>query len=289
MADDDIDLEYIPDARFSRLDPPSTSSIENAFRIAQALERKQDPLNAVSRYLYVCEMIENVLQMNPGARVDVKWVLLSLKNIADIYDDRRDFAKAKAFRKCLVDFANYLKSEGQSLDEDGDEDPNFDSITTAAVSYRRMFEAVRTAAALPDQAPPEEPTVLLQRIAEAREKARQDRVEEMVRLLDEAHEERERSIQRSFWKRNLFRAARHPFIAGAVMLVVIVSVVWYTTLRQPKKKVRSDEPVDFALLDELARKNHEKAESERKKHPPKTPKPKKTAAPVEVDERLFEI
>jgi hypothetical protein len=286
MGDDDVD--YVPYARFSKLEPPSTSSIENGFRIAQALERKGDPLGAVSRYLLVCDMIENVIQMNPGARVDVKWVLLALRNVADIYDSRRDWAKSKAFRACLVSFANYLKSEGQPLDDD--EDPDFDSITTAAVAYGRMFTAIRDAAAIKDQPPPEEPVALLHRIAEAREKAQQERVEDMIRRLDEAHEEHEKSIKNSFWKRNLYRAARHPFIAGALMLAIAVLVVCYPAIRPAQKKqIDPDAPVDFSILDELARKNHEKAVAEGKVPRTRTPKPTRTPQPIDIDDSLFNL
>jgi hypothetical protein len=285
----DEDADYVPDARFSTLEPPSTSSIENAFRLAQAVERRNDPAGAITRYLAVCDMIANAIQMNPGARVDVKWVLLALRNIADIYDARRDWKKSGAYRKCLEQLAHYLKSDGRGLDTDDDGNPDFDSITTASVAYRRIFDAIHNAAALPDTPPPEAPADLLRRIAEAREKSQQDRMEEMIGRLEEANREREEAIQRSFWKRNLYRAARHPFIAGAVLVLVGLTVLSSMAFRGDAKPKVSDEPVDMAKLEELARRNHEKAEAQRKKHGTRTPKPSRTAAPVKIDESLFDL
>jgi hypothetical protein len=288
MTEDDPD--YVPDARFATLEPPSTSSIENAFRLAQAIERRNDPSGAIGRYLAVCDMIESAIQMNPGARIDVKWVLLSLRNIADIYDSRRDWKKSRAYRKCLEQLANYLKSDSRGIDADDDGNPDFDSITTASVAYRRIFDAIHNAAALPDTPPPEAPADLLRRIAEAREKTQQDRIEEMIGRLEEANREREEAIQRSFWKRNLYRAAKHPIVAGALLVLVGLTVLSLMAFRMDSKpQTRSDEPVDMAKLEELARINHEKAEAQKKKHGTRTPKPSRTAVPVKIDESLFDL
>jgi hypothetical protein len=145
----------------------------------------------------------------------VKWVLLSLRNIADIYDGRSDWAKSKAHRQSLEQLATYLKSEGGGLDAADDESPDFDSIATASA--------------------------LLQRIA------------------------------------------------GAVLVVIALSVLASMALRKERKPAPRDEPVDMAMLEELARRNHEKAEAQRKKQGARTPRPSRTPAPVPIDESLFNL
>jgi hypothetical protein len=273
------DYEYRSDIEFSA--PPSSSAIENIFRIAQVLERKEKCSEAISRYLLVCDSIDRVIQMNPGAEVDIKWVLLSLENIAKIYEVRKDWPKSIAFRKCLTGFAQYIQSSGgRDLTGDGDEDKDdsphdFDTITTAAVAYRALFARVREAAELPEK-PSETTADRLQQLAAAHEKQKQDRVERVMKLLDDEHEARMKAIQNSFWKRNWHRAMRHPLITGVTIAVLSLLLVFYvTTASKRKKKVAVPEDFDaqMAFLERIVAEQRAKQKEATPSTPRRTLKP----------------
>jgi hypothetical protein len=89
----------------------------------------------------------------------------------------------------------------------------------------------------------EAPVALLQRISEARERAQQERIEQMVPRLEDANREREAAVQLSFWKQNLRRAARHPFLTGAPLVMLTLTVL--------SSFAFSAEPVSLARPEEL--------------------------------------
>jgi hypothetical protein len=276
------EVDFVPDASLSALEPPSTSSIENAFRLAQVVQRRKDPLAAVPRYLIVCDMVQNVIQMNPAARVDVKWVLLSLSSIADIYDGREDWEKSKAFRDCVQRFALYIQSEGKSLDDEDSESTDLDSIASVAVAYGRLFEDLQAARALPDRAPPETPAALLRRIADAHERTQRGQLEAIARRLGSAHDEHEQAIRGSFWRRNTDRIARHPCLAVLILLALVLIILVYATLR-PRKPKAAPAPADLSVLEEYARHYSPRPAS-------RTPRPSRTPQyDPPLDDRLFNL
>lgn len=83
MSDNEDTPGYVSENLFTST--PSSSSIENTYRMGQVLQAKKDYTKAISTYLSVCETTERVIAMNPGANVEMQWVFLSLGNISDIY------------------------------------------------------------------------------------------------------------------------------------------------------------------------------------------------------------
>jgi hypothetical protein len=242
--------------------------------MAQVLDRKGEFPAALSKYLLVCDATENVIKVNPGARVDMKWVLLSLDAIAKIYERREDHAKSVPFRECLIGFLNQIKDGGESALEDATLE-DFDAVTTGASAYGQLFEKVHAAAALPEE-PCESTPDLLRMVAEEQQKKKEERVERMVEMLDQKHKEKVQEIQSSFWKRNAQRALRHPIITGLLITAVCLLLVYYVTHKPKKASVPDDEYKAFA---EIERELMEKWWKSRKRVPTAsrgTPRPTPT-------------
>ena len=222
---------------------PSSHSIENTFRMAQVLQAKKDYSKAIDKFVLVCESIEKVIALNPGANVEIHWVIFSLGAIADIYQDRQDYNKSILFRNAQRGFLEYLqeqKSLGRAvaLEVDDDDETDQDVITIASQShsYMKLFEKVHEAVAEPEKPPPEDPKDLLRRLQEARKKDEEDKIEETIRLLNEAADQREKELKNSFWKRNLQRITDHPVMFVLVVLFVAFAIILYVKYK-PKKKV----------------------------------------------------
>jgi hypothetical protein len=278
------DAESVSDVQFSS--PPSSSAIENTFRMGQVLEWKRDFQAAISKYLLVCAAMESVIKVNPGARVDMKWVLLSLEAIAKIYERREDYAKSVPFRECLIEFLKHIKADGESSLEDetlGD----FDRTTSAASAYGRLFEQIHTAAALPEE-PCESTLDLLKMVAEDQQKKKEDRVDRMLQMLDQKHKERVQQIQNSFWRRNYERAVRHPIIAGLLIATVCSLLVYCTTLK-PKNVVNlpDDEGEKIASMERLVQQQIEQKKNKKPTTPRRTAKP--TPTPFRLEKNVFDL
>lgn len=89
----------------------SSASVQNTDRMACALESKGQDKEALERFHLVCDSIERLILSNPGSTVDPRFAILSLGNIADIYERRRDTKKSLAFRECQLAFLEHLKQK----------------------------------------------------------------------------------------------------------------------------------------------------------------------------------
>jgi hypothetical protein len=208
--------------------------------MAQVLEKEKKFDQSIEKYLLCCDGIERVSLMNPGARIEMHWVVLSLGKIADIYMDRCDYEKSIAYRnaqKCFLDYMSTQKRINASGSDDEDvTTENFAVIASAATVYRKLFKKVRQARDVPDKPPQETPEELMKRLMDAREKDEEARIDRTIRMLEEATAAREREIRNSFWKRNIQRIADHPFAFMFFVLVIAICVVLFVRFR-PKKKV----------------------------------------------------
>jgi hypothetical protein len=268
--------EYVPTATFTC--PPSSSVIENTFRMAQVLERKRDCDSAISKFLLVCTSIERVVALNPGSDVDIRFAILSLGRIANIYDDREDWSKSLAFRRCEQAFLTYLRDH-QARADDGD----IASVAATARAYLEIFRGVHAAAALPEHRP-ETPAEIARRYRAAIEQDRDNQTERVIRLLEESAEAKRVELSNSVWRRNVERVVNHPF-AFVFCLLVVAGVVTAAVVTRPKRRIAVPEGTEakFAFLERAAM-GQTPAPAKR------TATPRRRAEPEQpTDQRLFEI
>lgn len=240
MSDSEDQLTFPVESKFTNT--PSSLSVENTFRMAQVLQAKKDLEKAIEKYLLVCESIEKIVTLNPGANVEIHWAIFSLGAISDIYQDRQDYNKSLLFRNVQKDFLEFLQTQrgyGNTKDEyvDDDEgDTDFITIATKTHSYMELFQKFHEAMDAPEKPPPEDPQELMRKLKEARKKDEEAKIEQTIKLLNEAAEMRENEIKNSFWKRNLLRITEHPVIFVFIVLAISILVIllWKS---KPKKKV----------------------------------------------------
>lgn len=240
MSDDDD--QYVVPFENKFTNTPSSTSVENTFRMAQVLQAKKDFDKAIEKYLLVCESLEKIIAMNPGANVEIHWAIFSLGSISDIYQDRLDYNKSLLFRNVQKDFLEFLQTQkgyGSTKDEfaeDDDDDTDFISIATKSHSYMELFKKFHEAMEAPEKPPPEDPQELMRKLREARKKDEEAKIEQTIKLLNEAAEMRENEIKNSFWKRNLLRITDHPLIFVFIVLTIsiLIILIWKS---KPKKKV----------------------------------------------------
>jgi tetratricopeptide (TPR) repeat protein len=252
MSDDGAD-GYAPSFQFTC--PPASSAIENTFRMGQVLQKKDEPDEAIKKYLAVCDALERVVTLNPSANVDVRLAIFSLGHIADIYHSREDWDKSLAFRECQQGFLDYINHNHHvRLDDDAEEAdavPDFYQVTSQAAAYRRLFERVRAAKELKERPPVEKPEEMMRRYREALVKEEQDRNEKLVRMLNEGTHQHEMEIRNSPIKRNLQRIIDHPIVFMVMFVFVRITIATVLQMR-PKKKLVLPEGLD-AKMDFLER------------------------------------
>ena len=263
--------EYSSSVHFT--DPPSASSIENTYRMAQVLYRKGDLDLAIDKYLLVCDSLERVITVNPGANIEVQWVVMSLGDIADIYYSKQDYKKALAYRNCQKSFLEFMQTQRNGgipdPDSDSDDGSNLDKfveVTSRGQTYRRLFSEIQEARELPSRPPVETAEELLKKFQAAKEQDEEAKIDKIIKLLEEAAEQREKELKNSFWKRNLQRIVDHPALIVMLMVVLAVSVILFVKFR-PRKRVAIPGGIDaqIAFLEKYI-KDYEK------KHPEKAKK-----------------
>lgn len=261
------DADSVSSAHFT--DTPSSSSIENTYRMAQVLHKKGDLDLAIEKYLLVCDSLRRIIRVNPGARIEIQWVVMSLGDVADIYYDRQDYKKSLAFRNCQKSFLEFMQTQRHGgipdLDSDSDDEDlaKFAEVTSRGTTYQRLFEQVQAAQDLPSRPPPETAEELLKKFQEAKEKDEEAKIDRVIKLLEEAAEQREKELKNSFWKRNLQRIVEHPALFVMMMVALSVIVIVFVKFR-PRRRVVIPGGIDaqIAYLEKYV-KDYEK------KHPEK--------------------
>ncbi|OHT01920.1 hypothetical protein TRFO_31164 [Tritrichomonas foetus] len=227
--------------------------------MAQVLQAKKDFDKAIDKFLLVCECTERVIAMNPGANVEIHWVVFSLGAISDIYQDRQDYNKSILYRnaqRAFLEFMQTQKGTNKSTfatNSDSD-DEDLITIATKSHSYMKLFESVHEAMKAPEKPPPEDPQELMRKLQEARKKDEEEKIEQTIKLLNEAADAREKEIQNSFWKRNMQRITDHPVIFVFIVLIISVCVILFVKFK-PKKKINIPGGIDaqMAYLEQYVR------------------------------------
>ena len=219
---------------------PSSSSMENQFRMAQVLQAKKDYDFAIRKYIDLLLSVEKTIALNPGANVELQWPVLSLGNIADIYAEKQDYNKALLFRNSQNEFLLFMKEkkismQSNSESDSDDNDTDFFEVATTGHKYQSLFKKVHEAIDAPEMKPRESPEELAKRIIEAKQKEEEEKMEEIIRQLNEASQQREKEIQNSFIKRNVRRMTDHPVIFVLLLLAcTLLAVLWVQF--KPKRK-----------------------------------------------------
>jgi hypothetical protein len=250
MVDDDVDDDdEIAQIHFSC--PPSTSDIENTFRMAQVLYKRKEYSQAVAKFMLVCDSLERVIAVNPGAQVEIHYGVFSIGGIADIYHDLSDFNKSIAIRRVQNDFLEFLQTQQDvTMDSNDDSTPtDFVALAAASSRYRQFFKQLHLANDLPSNPPEETAAELRRRLIEARERDEAERLSRVLALLNDASESGELSMRESFWKRNLERITDHPVYFVVVILLFSIGVIFLTIFVPRKKAIISRRTFDEGLGD----------------------------------------
>lgn len=267
------EIDFSSNNRFANT--PSAQSIENTFRMAQVLQKKKEYRTAIDKYLIVCEQTERVLIMNPGANVEIHWSVFSLGYISDIYAELKDYNKAVAFRNAQTAFLEFMQSQkgGRNKDDSDDEQDIF-TVATLGHTYVRLFKKVHDAKDVEEKPPEDTPEQLLKKLQDARRQDEENKIEETIRLLNEAAEQNELEYKRSFWKRNMRRITDHPVIFVIIVLTIAISVLLFIKFR-PKKKINIPGGIDaqIAYLEKYV-KDYEKKHGKRPPTKRPTPRPR---------------
>ena len=232
---------------------PSSSSIENTFRMGQVLEKKKDFKSALEKYIKVCTETERIVLLNPGAKVEIHWVVYALGFISDIYSEKKDFKKALAFRNVQNDFLQFLaKKKNIRNNEDDEEDgtnltnEDFIELATTSTIYKQLFEKFRETLEIPDKPPQEDPKDLIKRIQEAKQKDEDAKAEEMIRLLNEVADSKEKELKNSFFKRNIKRLTDHPVLFVLFVVIIAIGIILFVKFK-PKKKINIPGGIDAQI------------------------------------------
>ena len=217
---------------------PSSTSIENTFRMAQVLQKKGDYKKALLNYITVCQQIKKLIAINPAACSEIHWVIFSLGNISDIYMEKKDYAKCNAFRSSQKEFMDTMQSIKEENEEDNSKgEISLYSITIASRKYLQCYESFDKALATPDSAP-EDPKELVKRLQEAKARDEEARIEELTRLLNEEAERREKECQNSFFNRATGFITQNPLYIILFVILLIVLIFAFKKLK-PKKAFKS--------------------------------------------------
>lgn len=279
MSDDE---EYVSTASFSST-PLSAQSVENTYRMAQVLEKRGEIDKAIAKYLLVCDAIERIIALNPGANVEVRWAVLSLGNMADIYYERKDYEKSVAFRNCQNAFLEFIKGQKHNVFHDTCEDDsleNFAEVASSGTIYRQLFEQVHEAAKLPDN-PYESPDQLLEKYTDQQEKENEEKIQKLIRLFEAAADEQEKEDKSGCCVRMLTSIADHPgiFCVVVILLTVLVMLIvraWPT----PEPEVAEDFFTAMNMWDKLI---SEYAKNMKKQG--RTPQPRQILRPKTKEEQ----
>ena len=232
---------------------PSSSSIENTFRMGQVLEKKKDFKSALEKYIKVCTETERIVLLNPGAKVEIHWVVYALGFISDIYSEKKDFKKALAFRNVQNDFLQFLaKKKNIRNNEDDEEDgtnltnEDFIELATTSTIYKQLFEKFRETLEIPDKPPQEDPKDLIKRIQEAKQKDEDAKAEEMIRLLNEVADSKEKELKNYFFKRNIKRLTDHPVLFVLFVVIIAIGIILFVKFK-PKKKINIPGGIDAQI------------------------------------------
>lgn len=240
--------DYSPSVRFEGT--PSATSIENTLQMAKVLRAKGEIQQALNRFYIVCESIESAIAMNPGARIELHPAIFAIREIADIYEDRKDWTKSLAFRNTLNSFLKFLQAEKQGnrshsdVDDDLDGE-NFVEIMSKSVTYKKLFQEYHAAKAVPDLKI-ETPEEILKKLQDAREKDEQAKMERIIKLFEEAADERENELKNSFFKRLMQKITDHPFIFISIVIFIALVIVLFVKY-MPKKKFEVPGGIDAQM------------------------------------------
>ena len=269
--------EYVSSVQFT--DPPSSGSIENTYRMAQVLHKKGDLDLAIEKYLLVCDTLERVITVNPGARIEIQWAVFALRDIAEIYESRQDYKKSLAFRNCQTSFLKFMQTQknggipnSDSDSDDGESIDKFAELTTRGATYRSLFLEIKKARDMEARPPPETAEELLKKFQEAKQQEEDAKIDRLIKLLEESAEQRENELKNSFWKRNMQRIVDHPAVFVIMMVLLSVIVIAFVKFR-PRKRVVVPGGIDaqIAFLEKYV-KDYEK------KHPEKAREKKRAAS-----------
>jgi len=214
---------------------PTSSSLDATFRFAQVLATHGDSATAITKYLEVVFSLERICAQNPGADVDIHAGVMALSHVADLYESRNDQQKADAFREAECAFLEHLQ---HCKDTNARPDP---------AVYRSCFSRVRAAQELPEmrRETPEEAAARLRRAMEEEQRQKEER---FIRLVNEAHERRERAMQNSFLRRNMQRFIDHPMVFLLAILLVGGAAAVLVTVRPSRRGRVPADPEEVAAL-----------------------------------------
>lgn len=269
MEEEDQDVgKYHQNTDMFKAPPPSSDSMQNAFRRGQVLKKRGEGNPAIATFLQVCDDLERVISMNPGADIDLQWISLALGEIADIYQERTDYDKSVAFRKCQHGFL-YLMQQQRGIYNKKETDGDFEQITSFGVTCRGLFGDIRAAREIPDSETLDTPKDILKKYQDALEEEHNEEIEALIRRFEETAAQREANANRSFLGRNMDRINRNPYtVALVIFIVVIVTMTYYAFVPKVTIQVPEGEEAQWAMLQRLM------AENQRKKG-----KQKQTAKP----------
>jgi hypothetical protein len=272
----------------------SSAAIENTYRMACALDAKREELEALSRFYLIIDSLERLIMRNSTANIDIRYAILSLGNIADIYERRHDTKKTLAFRESQLAFLQHLK-QSQSTPDDDEETPAVVEIVSVASAYSRLFRKVQEARDLPEKAN-ETPDEIIRRYKEAVAKEEEQKVERFVQLLEQTTAARKAEIENSFWRKNLQRMVDHPFVFLLVILGIGLVLILAFRLR-PKTRIVIPEGMDerMEFIDRMLQQTPQRPARAKKASAPAPTKPRtpqraksKEPEPV-IDHTLFDI
>ena len=191
----------------------TTDGVEGVFRMGEVLQAKKDLDYAIEKYEEVVDETEKIVFMNPDSSIEVRWAVLALGNMSDIYTEREDWKKALALREIQNEFLCVMsKTPKQSSEDSSDDEDNFYEITTIGRQFNELFKKARKAIDMPCKPPSEDPQELARKFVEARKKDEEAEISNTIEKINNYVKAKEDEINGSFFKRNTHRATNHPII-----------------------------------------------------------------------------
>lgn len=201
----------------------TTDGVEGIFRMGEVLQAKKDLDYALEKFEEVVYETEKIVFMNPSARIEIQWAVLSLGNMSDIYTEKEDWKKALALRQIQTEFLQTMTNSSKTTNNENSDDENtFLEITTIGRQYNSLFRKAHAAIEMPCKPPPEDPQELARKFIEAKKKDEEAEVNNVIKKINEVVKAKEDEINNSFFKKNMQIVFDHPILF--VLFVILVGV-----------------------------------------------------------------
>ncbi|OHT11151.1 hypothetical protein TRFO_01046 [Tritrichomonas foetus] len=222
------------------------SSIENYFRMAQALNAQGKYDLAIQKYLKVCQTTESVLKSNSDVDVELVWTIYSLGYISDIYSSQKIFNKALLFRNTQEKFLSFLKDANNADLSDPDLNNKVSTEKSTKVngkmeSLLRLFENIQIAIDCDSkEAPQEDRDEIVKKVQFAFEKSREEKVNKIFEQLQNQNN----NFKKNLSDRVMDFIVEHYLIMifGAIFIGILVVLFFAFTF--PRRNL-SAVPKDF--------------------------------------------